>query len=266
MLYNRKDFFSLIAAGAYGSAMLNADLSFTDENKPAMKTLGLIGGTSWHSTVDYYRYVNQMVNDELGDKINPPLVLINLNQFEIHRLQNEDKWDTIADIYIKASHTLIKTGAEAIIFCANTPHKNYETIQKRISKPILHIADALGERAKKDNITKLILLGTKFTMTESFIKKRLKEKYNIETVTPGGYSCEKMQQIITEELAMGRIKENSKKFILDEIELLRPLNPGGVILGCTELPMIVEQKDSVLPMLDSTYLHAGAAVRFILSK
>lgn len=231
-----------------------------------MKSVGMIGGTSWHSTVDYYRYINQMVNDEMGDKVNPPLILVNLNQSEVHRLQQDNQWDVIAELYIEASVKLKKAGADAIIFCANTPHRNYAFIQKSIDIRILHIADSIGYEAQKLEQKKLILLGTKFTMTEPFIRERLSYEFNIETIVPKKSFCEKLQKIITNELSMGIIKDQSKECILDEIIALKSSGATGVILGCTELAMIIKQEALDLPLLDSTYLHASMVVDFILQR
>lgn len=231
-----------------------------------MKSIGMIGGTSWHSTSDYYRYINQMVNDEMGDKVNPPLILVNLNQSEIHCMQQANQWDMISDLYIEASVKLKNAGADAIIFCANTPHKNYERIQKSIDIPILHIADSIGYEAQKLDQKKLILLGTKFTMTEPFIRERLSSEFNIETVVPVNSFCEKLQKIISNELSIGISKNQSKEVIMDEINALKSSGAKGVILGCTELAMIIKQEALELPLFDSTYLHASMAVDFILQR
>lgn len=244
----------------------NQEGSLLESKNTPMKSLGLIGGTSWHSTVDYYRYINQRVNAQMGDKVNPPLILVNLNQAEIHHLQQENKWDEIANIYIEACKTLTNAGAEAIIFCANTPHKNYEIVQQNCIVPILHIADATGNAAQKLDMKKLILFGTKFTMTEPFIKDRLKAKYGIETVVPKNYTCEKFQEIISRELSMGTVNDDSKKYMLHELEALKSEETHGVILGCTELAMVIKPQDTNLTLLDTTELHAQMAVDFVLSK
>jgi aspartate racemase len=266
MSTTRRNFLKVSIGMVPVAALSNINLNSMPQKIPAMKTLGMIGGTSWHSTADYYRYINQMVNDKLGDKVNPPLVLVNLNQAEIHQMQKEDRWNEIAAIYIDASKKLKRAGAEAIIFCANTPHKNYDLVQQQIDIPILHIADSIGSDAQKLGMKKLILLGTKFTMTEPFIRERLKSKFGIETIVPENYSCEKLQDIISTELSMGVVNNNSKEFIINEISAMKSFEAKGVILGCTELAMIVKQTDVTLPLLNSTYLHAGMAVDFILHK
>jgi aspartate racemase len=246
------------------ASILKANLNSMPTKIFNMKSVGLIGGTSWHSTMDYYKYINQMVNEELGDKTNPPLLLLNLNQAEIHKLQNDDKWSLIADIYIEAAKKLQLAGADAIMFCANTPHKNYEIVQKNIDIPILHIADAIGKEAKKFEMGKVILLGTKFTMTEPFIRLRLKDKFGIDTIIPEQIFCEQLQNIISKELSMGIVNPESKISLINEINFLRSPQINGIILGCTELAMIIKQTDLAIPILDSTYLHASMGVDFLL--
>src|SRR5687768_16774925 len=151
---------------------------------PKMKTLGLVGGISWHSTVEYYSYINQMVNDEFDNNTNPPLLLYNVNQNLIQRLQRENKLDSVAFILIDASTKLQNAGAEGIVFCSNTAYKYYDTVSKAVSVPILHIADATGIAIRKKGLHKAGLIGTVFTMEESFIRQRLKEKLDIEMIVP----------------------------------------------------------------------------------
>jgi aspartate racemase len=250
--------------GAAGTSIKNSYLNKPDD--AGMKRLGLIGGTSWHSTIDYYRYINQMVNDIKGDRINPPLLIFNLNQFQINTLQSEDKWSEIADIYTATANDLIKAGAEGFVLCSNTAHAIYETLTKRINVPVLHIADATALEAERLGLKELGLLGTRYTMEKKYIKDRFTEKYNLKIVTPDKDSRMELARIIQDELSAGKIKENSKKYILGTMDKLKSDGAQGMILGCTEIPEIIKQKDYSLPVFDTTYLHSKMAVAFMLGK
>ena len=240
---------------------------FSDKlNDNGMKRLGLIGGTSWHSTVDYYRYINQMVNDIKDDRINPPLLIFNLNQYRINELQAQNKWDEIADIYTEAANDLINAGAKGFVLCSNTAHAIYDILTKRIEFPILHIADATAIEAKKLGLKKLGLLGTRYTMEKKYIKDRLTEKFGLKIIIPGKKSRIELARIIQDELSAGIITDKSKKYIISEMDKLKKNGAKGMILGCTEIPEIIKQKDYSLPVFDTTYLHCKMAVDFILGK
>lgn len=227
-----------------------------------MKTLGMIGGTSWHSTVVYYRLINELVSEEIGPKENPPLIIYSLN-VELMRSQN---WERINNSYVEIAQKLEKLGAEAIIICANTPHLVYDFVQPKIGIPILHIADATGAAAEKKDLRKLGLLGTRPTMQRGFIQDRLKEKFAIETIIPDSEYLDKTHNFISDELTQGKFTEEAKKFYLEQIRMLEARGAEGIILGCTELPMLLEQKDTAVPLLDTTHLHAEMARDFILGK
>jgi aspartate racemase len=243
-------------------------------NKPAqlplasdMKTLGLVGGTSWYSTVDYYRYINKAVNDAYGDNTNPPLIIFNLNQQKIHELQAQNQWNQIAAILIDAVNRLHAGGAQAVLFCANTPYKVYVQVAQNSKIPILHIADATGNAIQKSGLKKIGLIGTKYTMEDGFMADRLKEKYGVETLVPNSAPARKeLHRIIQKELGMGIFKPESKKFVLDQIEELKRRGAQGIILGCTEFPLIIKQSDVTVPVFDTTHLHSQMAVDFILGK
>jgi aspartate racemase len=245
----------------------NTTSTDSSQAKKKMRTIGLIGGTSWHSTIEYYSYINQMVNDIHKDNTNPPLIIFNLNQKLIHDLQKQDNWDSIAQLLSDAGKKLKLAGAEAIVFCANTPHKVYNQVQKTLDIPILHIADATGEAIQEKKLNKVGLIGTIYTMEENFITSRLKEKYNIEAIVPDDANARKeLHRIIQQELTLGIFKEDSKKFILNEIEKLKSLGAQGIVLGCTEFPLVIKPEDVDFPVFNTTYLHAEAAVKFILSQ
>jgi aspartate racemase len=232
-----------------------------------MRPLGMIGGTSWHSTAQYYRYMNQEVNNLYGDNTNPPLILYNLNQREIHELQLKGHWDEIAHILSNAAAKLRAAGAQAIIFCANTPYNLYSEVSRESAIPILHIADAVGLAVKKAGLTKVGLIGTKYTMEGGFYADWLQKHYGIEVIVPTSESSRaNLQRIIQKELVMGVFKSGSKQYILEQIKDLQERGAQGIILGCTEFPLIIHQSDLSIPAFDTTRLHAEMAVDFIMHR
>ena len=229
-----------------------------------MRTLGLIGGTSWHSTVEYYKYINQDINDYFGDNTNPPLLLYTLNQSAIHKYQIEDNWEAITELILKAANSLVAAGAEQLMLCANTPHKIYPIITKEISVPILHIADATADAINKVNINKVCFLGTKYTMTEPFVTSRI-ASHNIEVFLPKTETqINELHRIIQQELTYGNVFPESKTYVLDVINSLIALGAKGVILGCTEFPLMINENDLKIPIFNTTLIHAKAATQFIL--
>jgi len=233
--------------------------------KTHMRTLGLIGGTSWHSTIEYYRHINQLVNAHFGNNTNPPLILFNLNQALVHQYQKEDRWSKIADLMIEAGERLQNGGAEAIIFCANTPHKVFDLVEKQLTVPILHIADATAIEIKNRGIRKVCFLGTKFSMEDRFITDRY-ANHGIDTLVPEKAEVIlELHRIIHEELTFGKVLEASKQYVLAVIESMRALGAEGVVLGCTEFPLMLNEFDLTIPIFNTTQIHAEAATRFILS-
>ncbi|MCC1485090.1 aspartate/glutamate racemase family protein [Winogradskyella immobilis] len=229
-----------------------------------MKTLGLIGGTSWHSTIEYYKYINQEVNDFFGDNTNPPLLLYTLNQSAIHKYQTENNWEAIAELILKAANSLIAAGAEQLMLCANTPHKVYPIVLQEINIPILHIADATAEAINNMNINKVCFLGTKYTMTEPFVSNRIAD-HNIDVLLPETEKqINELHRIIQQELTYGKIIEKSKTYVLDVIQSLVELGAEGVVLGCTEFPLMINASDLKIPIFNTTLIHAKAGTNFIL--
>jgi aspartate racemase len=228
---------------AFAAAQRNSSRAKSPDLPPAseMKPVGLIGGTSWYSTVDYYRYINRAVNDVYGNNTNPPLIIYNLDNHRIQQLQAQNQWDEIAAILVDASLKLRASGAQAIILCANTQHKVYPQVAQKIGIPVLHIGDGTGLALKKSGIKKAGLIGTKFTMEEAFMISWLKEHYGVEVLVPASASARhELHRIIHEELDAGVFKPESKRYVLDQIEELRRRGAEGVFLGCTEFPLIVK--------------------------
>ncbi len=228
--------------------------------KGFMRTIGLIGGTSWHSTMIYYQLINEMVGKRLGTHVNPPLMIYSLNM-ELMRKQEVDK---INQAYLHIARKLEIAGARAILICANTPHMVYDFVQPKISIPILHIADATGREAKEKKLKVLGLLGTRPTMKGDFLQTRLKNNFDIDTITPEEEFFDEIHRYIAAELTQGKFTESAKSFFLDHVLLLKEKGAEGVILGCTELPMLLVQDDIDLPLLFTTQLHARMGVDFIL--
>lgn len=227
-----------------------------------MRTIGLIGGTSWHSTIVYYRLINELVGKKIGTQANPPLIIYSLN-IELMREQN---WEKINLAYLHIARKLEIAGAKALVICANTPHMVYEYVQPKISIPILHIADAVGEMAKEENLSVLGLLGNRPTMTGGFIQKRLKENFGIDTIIPDEEYLDKAHEFVSKELTQGKFTESARIFFIDQMQLLKDKGAQGIILGCTELPLLIDQNDFDIPLIPTTQLHAKMAVEFILEK
>ena len=227
-----------------------------------MKTLGMIGGTSWHATIAYYRLINQMASKIIGDWANPPLIIHSIN-IEVMREQNKEKINTT---YLETAKKLQTAGAEAIVICANTPHMVFDVVQPKINIPILHIADATGKEAQSLGLKKLGLLGNRPTMTGSFIPKVLMDNYGIETIIPDKEYIAQSHEYVSKELTQGVFSEAAKQFYVKQIELLKASGAEGIILGCTELPLLIQQSDVDIPTLATTDLHAQMAVDFIFDK
>lgn len=225
-----------------------------------MNLLGMIGGTSWHSTIEYYRLLNELVGDKIGTQQNPPLLLYSLNV----KLMRENDSEKIKNSYLEIAQKLESVGAKAIVICANTPHMVYDFVQPKINVPILHIADAVAKEAKQKSYKKLGLLGTRPTMQGDFLQGRLRDKHQIETLIPADNFIDETHRFISEELTQGKFTDTAKKFYLEQMQLLKERGAEAIILGCTELPMLIKEKDTEIPLLDTTKLHAEMATEFIL--
>lgn len=223
-----------------------------------MKTIGLIGGMSWESTVTYYQIINATVKEKLGGLHSAKLLLYSVDFAEIEACQANGEWDRSANILADAAKILEKAGADFILICTNTMHKVAPQIQKQIRIPIIHIADATADTLEQNSIKKVALLGTKYTMTQDFYKEKLKAR-GIAVIIPNAADVELVNHIIYDELCLGIISDESRKQYIRIIEQLKSNGAEGVILGCTEIGLLIHQKDSSLPVFDTTQIHAQKA-------
>ena len=221
-----------------------------------MKTIGLIGGMSWESTVTYYEIINRTIKEKLGGLHSGKLVLFSVDFQEIEECQAKGEWNKSAEILTEAAQSLEKAGADFIVICTNTMHKIAPDIQNNI--PILHIAEATADELDKKNIKKVALLGTKYTMEQDFYKNRLVDR-GIEVIVPDEEDRAEVNRVIYEELCLGNIVPLSKKRFLDVMKKLVKEGAQGVILGCTEIGLLVQQKDTDIPLFDTAAIHAERA-------
>lgn len=228
-----------------------------------MKTIGLIGGMSWESTVTYYQIVNETVKRELGGLHSAKILLYSVDFAEIEEYQAKGEWEKSAGVLTEAAMNLEKAGADYLVICTNTMHKVAPEIRKHISIPIIHIAEATAEELKKNSISRVGLLGTKYTMTQEFYKSKLIDA-GIDVVIPNGEDVETVNGIIYNELCLGIVSEESKQKFRQIIAELAKNGAQGVILGCTEIGLLIQQKDVELPVFDTTQIHATKAALLAL--
>lgn len=224
-----------------------------------MKTIGLIGGMSWESSVEYYRLMNEEVKRRLGGLHSAKCILYSVDFEEIERFQAEGQWDKAGKLLGDVAYSLEKAGADFIVICTNTMHKVVQAIEKKITVPILHIADATAVQIKQAGIHTVGLLGTKYTMEQDFYKSRIQSK-GIKVLIPNDYEREMVNKIIYQELCLGTIKESSKDYYKQVIRNLMNRGAEGIILGCTEIGLLVKQADAEVPLFDTTTIHAIEAV------
>jgi len=229
-----------------------------------MKTIGMIGGMSWESSIEYYRIINERVRTELGGLHSAKSIMYSVEFAEIEALQHEDRWDEAAKIMIAAAQSIENGGADFGLICTNTMHKLYDIVQQNIRIPMLHIADGTAEKIKAEGLSRIALLGTRFTMEEDFYKGRLVEKYGLEVIIPLEADMQIIHRVIYDELCAGIIKAESKQKYTEIIQRLVAEGAEGIILGCTEIGLLVKQQDSPVPLFDTTEIHAKAAVKYAL--
>ncbi|WP_400245388.1 aspartate/glutamate racemase family protein [Niallia sp. JL1B1071] len=230
-----------------------------------MKTIGLIGGLSWESTADYYRYINTFVKEQMRGLHSAKCLLYSFDFEEIVALQKAGHWEKATELMVNAAKTLEAGGADLLLICTNTMHKMAKEVQASVSIPLLHIAEVTGNEAKEAGLKKVGLLGTMFTMEHSFYKEALLHQ-GIETIVPEKEDRKAVHRIIFDELCKGIILPESKEIYMGIMEKLLANGAEGIILGCTEIPLLIKQEDSAIPLFDTTFLHAKAAVSYALGK
>lgn len=228
-----------------------------------MKTIGLIGGTTWISTVDYYRIINETVNEMLGGLNSAELLLYSFNFTDIKKHLDTNNWKAIAELYCEAALKLQNAGVACIVLCANTPHTIADDVRKAISVPLIHISEATAAEIARKRLKKVALLGTRFTMEFDFFKNKLSAN-GIETLIPGDIDRDFINNSIFNELGKDIFLQETKERYLDIIGKLVEQGAEGIIFGCTEIPLLIKPQDCTVPVFDTTLIHAKAAVKFAL--
>jgi len=230
-----------------------------------MKTIGMIGGMSWESSIEYYRIINQTVRDRLGGLHSAKCVMYSVDFAEIEALQHQGKWGEATRMMIDAARNVERGGADFVIICTNTMHKMADDVKQALDIPLLHIADATAEKIKAQGLHKVGLLGTKFTMEQDFYRGRLVDRHGLEVIIPDDRQREMVHRVIYDELCLGQIKADSKGQYVDIMAEFVDDGVQGIILGCTEIGLLIGAQDSQVPLFDTTYLHAVAAVEYALA-
>ena len=231
-----------------------------------MKTIGLLGGMSWESSIEYYRIINQAVKKRLGGLHSAQCLMYSVDFAEIEVLQHAGEWETLTQVMINAVSRLEQGGADCLLICTNTMHRMADQIESATSIPLLHIADATADAVKAKGLHTVGLLGTRFTMEGDFYKGRLEKDHGLKVLVPDNDGREIIHRIIYDELVQGEIRDASREAYLDTITNLQNQGAEGVILGCTEIPLLVKQADVDLPIFDTTTIHAEAAVKWALDQ
>ena len=231
-----------------------------------MKTIGLIGGMSWESSIEYYRIINETTKARLGGLHSAKSLMVSVDFADIEILQHQGRWMEAAKLLVDAARSLENGGADFIVLCTNTMHKVADEIQAGVKIPLLHIADATAELVKVSGIQNIGLLGTRFTMEEEFYKGRLTQNYGLKVRVPSAEDREIVHRVIYDELVLGKIKGRSKEQYVRIIEQIVKEGAEGIILGCTEIGLLIRQEDSPVPLFDTTRIHAEAAVDYALAE
>lgn len=230
-----------------------------------MKTIGLLGGMSWESSAEYYRIVNEEVRQKLGGLHSAKCVLFSVDFEEVEYLQRQNKWTEAGHLLAEAGRALEKAGAELIVLCTNTMHKVIEELEKGVAVPVIHIADATAQKIQEENLSAVGLLGTKYTMEMDFYKSRLTEN-GLAVLIPEERDRNRINQIIFDELCLGEIRQPSKEYYQEVINKLIEDGAEGIILGCTEIGLLIKPEDSPVPIFDTAEIHAKAAVEIALEE
>ena len=230
-----------------------------------MKTLGLIGGMSWESTVPYYRQINQTVKESLGGLHSAKIILYSVDFAELEHLQATNQWAAAGAQLADVARRLEAAGADALVLCTNTMHKVAETLSSAVTIPLLHIADPTALAIRQAGFSKIGLLGTRFTMEQDFYRNRLQHQHGLTVLTPHQADRDLVHQVIYQELCLGEVKNSSRQAFMRVMEDLRQQGAQAIILGCTEITLLVQAPDSSLPLFDTTALHARSAALWALS-
>lgn len=227
------------------------------------RTLGIIGGMSWESTQSYYRLINEGIKAKLGNLHSADLLIHSVDFAPIGELQAQGKWEELGDIMVNSGKRLQAAGAQGLLIATNTMHKVAEQVQAATNLPLIHIADATADAIKQQGFTKIALLGTQFTMTEDFYKQRLIDA-SLQVLIPDTDARAEVHRIIYDELCQGQLLASSRQYYTQVINELAAQGAEGVILGCTEIGLLISRADSPIPVFDTTAIHAAAAVQFLL--
>ena len=231
-----------------------------------MRTIGLLGGMSWESTQVYYALINDQVKTRLGGLHSAKILLLSLDFAEVEKLQAEGDWSAAANMLRAAAQQLEAGGADCFAICTNTMHEVFEEVSTGVQIPGLHIADAVGEFAVQNSMRRLGLLGTRFTMERDFFRSRLSDNYGIAVSAPDELQRLEIHRIIYEELCLGEIKDTSREYFLEVIRCLTEMDIDGVVLGCTEIGLLIQQAHVQIPVLDTTSIHAKSLVDFAIDR
>ena len=230
-----------------------------------MKTIGLLGGMSWESTALYYQWINEIVKKRLGGLHSAKIVMVSVDFQEIEGLQHTDQWDEACEVLSKAALQVEAGGADFLLICTNTMHKVAPQVESAIGIPLLHIADATAGEIKKRGMTSIGLLGTNFTMVQEFYAGRLGDKHGLEVLVPGKDDRDIVHRVIYQELVLGVVRDESRSEYLRIMEDLHTRGAQGIIEGCTEIVMLVQQEHTSIPLFDTTAIHARSAVDMALA-
>jgi len=253
--------------GGRGTGMREPQLHHDarDVEYPSMKTIGLLGGMSWASSVEYYRVINEACSRRLGGLHSARCLLYSFDFEEIAALQRANAWERAAARLIEAARALERAGADLLVICTNTMHKVFDEVERSVGLPLLHIADATAERVRAAGLRRVGLVATRFTMEEDFYRGRLATRYNIEAVVPPAAEREEVHRIIFDELCRDVLREESRRRLQAIIQGLVDRGLRGIILGCTEIGLAIKQEHSPVPLFDTTIIHAEAAAEYALN-
>ena len=229
-----------------------------------MKTIGLIGGMSWESTIPYYRCINESIKQALGGLHSARIILFSVDFHDIERLQQADRWDKAGDCLAQAARSLQAAGADFLVLCTNTMHKVAPAIEAAVDIPLLHIADPTADAIKRAGLHTIGLLGTRFTMEQDFYRHRLVSEHGLQVLVPGDTDRDNVHRIIYQELCLGILRDESRRAFREIIARLADQGAAGIILGCTEITLLISASDSPVPVFDTTALHALRAAEYSL--